>query len=71
LSQVACVLGCRARRRADGADREGLRKAPPRSYTPAGGCTGSRVVNPGSPRSSSPSFRVDDPVTRAGATRRY
>src|SRR5271163_3100888 len=47
----ACVLGCRARRRADGADREGLRKAPPRSYTLAGGCTGSRVVNPGTPPS--------------------
>jgi GNAT superfamily N-acetyltransferase len=34
------VLGCRARRRADGADREGLRKAPPRSYTLANGCNG-------------------------------
>jgi predicted enzyme related to lactoylglutathione lyase len=30
---------CRARRRADGADREGLRTGPPHSYTPAGGGT--------------------------------
>jgi hypothetical protein len=54
----ACALGCRARRRADGAGREGLRKAPPHSYTLAGGCTGSRVVNPGTHCISSPSFRV-------------
>jgi hypothetical protein len=33
----ACVLGCRARRRPDGADRKGLRRGPPHSYTPAGG----------------------------------
>ena len=42
----ACVLDCRARWRSDGADREGLRKAMPGSYTPAGGGAGSRVVNP-------------------------
>ena len=33
-------------RRADGADREGLKTAPPCSYTSAGGGAGSRVVNP-------------------------
>ena len=35
----ACVLGCRARRRADGAHREGLRKAPPAAIPPPVGGT--------------------------------
>jgi len=32
----ACVLGCRARRRADGADREGLRRASPQLFHAGG-----------------------------------
>ena len=64
------VLGCRARRRADGADREGLRRRPPRSYTPASGCTGSRVVKSQLTSLKRPIFPGCDPVTRAGAARR-
>jgi hypothetical protein len=60
---------CRPRRRADGADREGLRRRP-RSYTPASGCTGSRVVNSQLASLKRPIFPGCDPVTRAGAARR-
>jgi len=59
------VLGCRARRCADGADREGLKKAPPRSYTRAGGDAGSLVVNPACLDQAS-----CNPVTCVGAIRR-
>jgi len=54
----ACVLGCRARRRADGADREGLRRRRPAAIPPPVGVPALASSNPNSPRSSGPSFRV-------------